>query len=75
MTVADAKAAFESFKSAKADASQTNQQVVTAYNKLYEKARQLKLAGEAQKKAEELVAENTRLKALVEGKKAVGKSA
>ena len=49
--------------------------MVTAYNKLYEKARQLKLAGEAQKKVEELVAENTRLKALVEGKKAVGKSA
>lgn len=83
MTQQDAKAVFESFKSAKADPALTNQQIVTRYNKLYEAERQLRKAGElqkqaaaAQKQVEELAAENLRLKAQLEAKsKASGKAA
>jgi hypothetical protein len=74
MTPQDAKSAFDAFKAAKADGSMTNQQIVTRYNKLYEQERQLRKAGEAQKKVDELQAENARLKAQLAGGKS-GKSA
>jgi cell division protein FtsB len=75
MTQADARTVFESFKSAKADPALTNQQIVTRYNKLYEQERQLRKAGEAQKKLQELEAENARLRAQVDNKKSTGKTA
>ena len=72
MTVADAKSAWEQFKAAKADPSKTNGEIYTHYNKLYEKQRQLKLAGNAA----ELAAENAKLKAqLAQLEKAKGKAA
>jgi hypothetical protein len=75
MTAMDAKAAFDAFKAAKADASKTNGEIVTQHNKLYEKQRLAKLAGDAA----ELAAENAKLKAQIaqlEGKgKATGRAA
>ena len=76
MTHQDAKAAFDTFKAAKADPSLTNSEIVTKHNQLYEKQRVLKLAGDAAevaKKNAELVAEVARLKAQL-GQKG-GKSA
>jgi hypothetical protein len=75
MTQLDAKQMFDTFKAAKADPAMTNGEVVTKFNKLYEKERQLRKAGEAQKKVQELEAENARLKALVDSKKSTGKTA
>jgi len=76
MTQADAKAIFEAFKSAKADGSLTNQQIVTRYNKLYEQERQLRKSGELAKQVGEKDAEIARLKLELAGKsKATGKAA
>ena len=74
----DAKTAYEQFKAAVSDGKMTNGQIVTQVNKLYEKMRLAKLAGDAaveKAKNAELVAENARLKAQLEGKKATGKAA
>jgi phage replication-related protein YjqB (UPF0714/DUF867 family) len=72
----DAKQTYEAFKAAKADPSKTNAEIVTQVNKLYEKMRLAKKAGEAEQKLSELAAENAKLKAQLEGKgKAAGKAA
>jgi len=76
MTLAEATATFNAFKVAKADPTKTNGEIVTLFNKLYEKQRQAKLAGDAaaeKAKNAELAAENARLKAQLAGKS--GKSA
>ena len=69
MTQQDAKSAYEQFKAAKADPAMTNGEIVTKFNKLYERERQLRKAGEVQKQVSELAAENARLKAELAGKK------
>jgi hypothetical protein len=75
----DAKTAYEQFKAAVSDGKMTNGQIVTQVNKLYEKMRLAKLAGDAaveKAKNAELVAENARLRQQLEGKqKATGKAA
>jgi hypothetical protein len=76
MTLAEATTTFNAFKAAKADPTKTNAEIVTLHNKLYERQRLAKLAGDAaEEKAKnaELVAENARLKAQLAGKS--GKSA
>jgi hypothetical protein len=68
----DAKQAFDAFKTAKADGTKTNQEIVTAYNKLYEKQRLAKIAGDVAEKDAEIA----RLRQLLEGKqKTSGKAA
>lgn len=75
MTQTEAQSAWEAFKAAKADPTKTNGEIVTLHNKLYEKQRVLKLAGDSQKQLAEKDAEIARLKALVDGKgKATGKA-
>jgi hypothetical protein len=75
MTHAEVVANFTAFKNSKADGSLTVQQVVTKYNKMYEQERQLRKASELAKQNAEKDAEIARLKALVDGKKATGKTA
>jgi hypothetical protein len=74
----DAKQMYESFKAAKADSSKTNGEIFTQVNKLYEKMRLARIAGEvAAEKAKnaEKDAEIARLRQQLEGKKATGKAA
>jgi hypothetical protein len=67
----DAKTAYEQFKAAVSDGKMTNGQIVTQVNKLYEKMRLAKLAGDSAAKDAEIA----RLKAELAGRKATGKAA
>jgi hypothetical protein len=67
----DAKQVFDTFKNAKVDGSKTNADIYRQYNKLYEKAR---LQGKVGQVAE-LVAENARLKQMLEAGKSKAKAA
>jgi hypothetical protein len=74
-TVMNAKQMFESFKTAKADGSRTNQEIVTAYNKLYEKQRVEAKVGALAQQMVEKDAEIARLKAALDGKITKAKAA
>ncbi len=79
MTHQEAKSGFESFKATtwtnEKGEKLTAGQIASKYTLLGDRERQLRKAGEAQKKVEEQAAEIARLKALLEGKKATGKAA
>jgi hypothetical protein len=69
----DAKQTYEAFKAAVSDGKMTNGQIFTQVNKLYEKMRLAKIAGDVAEKDAEIARLRQQLEK--EGKKATGKAA